>query len=231
METAFFYQVFKLSEERENAFIELCEESSISYCYFRADETYYLFAYSENEEAIDFRSVQTILEPIRELHTRKRKIRSLRGYILYVKEIMETAKTKLVLQSNLSWFFWENTFNIISQNRAKGLESFLYKEPRKDPRRHVDTPFIHPGPTAPRMQQKADEHPFKKLSEIPKGTLEKIVSSGFKLQDQQEISSLKNYFESTEEWSVAKTYGYSIKYDSIRKAAIFKKTRDALKNE
>ena len=63
---------------------------------------------------------------IQELDSKKRKIRSLRGFFLYALEIMETGKDYEILSTNLQPFFWRKVKTIIRQNKKGALLEFLF---------------------------------------------------------------------------------------------------------
>lgn len=63
---------------------------------------------------------------IEELNRKKRKIRSIRGFLLYALEIINSKEVK-VLKTNLQPFSWKNVKNIIRQNKKDLLLKFLFK--------------------------------------------------------------------------------------------------------
>lgn len=52
-----------------------------------------------------------------------------------------------------------------------------------------------------------------------------MIKLGFQLQSQEKIS-LKKYYEGTEEYSLFKSKGYSIKYDSVRKTKLYQNSKN-----
>lgn len=63
---------------------------------------------------------------IQELDSKQRKIRSLRGFFLYVLEIIENGEDLQILSINLQPFFWKKIQNIIQQNKKASLQEFLF---------------------------------------------------------------------------------------------------------
>ena len=61
------------------------------------------------------------------MDSKKRAIRSLRGFLLYALEIMENGQHCNILSTNFSPFFWKEAKNAIRQNRKGALEEFLFK--------------------------------------------------------------------------------------------------------
>ena len=62
---------------------------------------------------------------------------------------------------------------------------------------------------------------FGKISEDEKI---EIIKTGFQLNQEQKIS-LKEYYESTEQYSLLKLKGYSIKYETIRRTNLYKQLK------
>ena len=69
------------------------------------NQKYYLFVYLQKSIEIDF--LYQSVDVIQELDSKKRQIRSLRGFFLYALEIMETGKDYQILETNLQPFFWD----------------------------------------------------------------------------------------------------------------------------
>jgi hypothetical protein len=62
---------------------------------------------------------------------------------------------------------------------------------------------------------------FITLSKIPEEEQIEIIQKGFQLNQQGKIS-LKNCYESTQEYSLFQSKGYNIKYESIRRTKLYK---------
>ena len=88
------------------------------------DRKYYLFFYLEKPISIDF--LYQSVDVLHELDSKKRQIRSLRGFFLYALEIMEAGTDVEVLKTNLQPFFWRKVKNIIRQNKKGALLKFLF---------------------------------------------------------------------------------------------------------
>jgi hypothetical protein len=100
----------------------------IWYVYFCIDTEYYLFGFSEKNHDINF--LFDSIKLIKLLHSRKRKIRSLRGFFLYVLEFIENDKCE-ILKTNLEPLFWIQVQEILKQNRKEPLENFLFSNSRQ----------------------------------------------------------------------------------------------------
>jgi len=96
------------------------------FSYFLVNQKYYLFFY--HKKPIDIEFLYQSVDVIQELDSKKRKIRSLRGFFLYALEIMETGtgKNYEILSTNLQPFFWRKVKNIIRQNKKAALQDFLF---------------------------------------------------------------------------------------------------------
>ena len=73
---------------------------------------------------IDF--LYQAVDLIQELDSKKRKLRSLRGFLLYALEIIDNGKDYEILSTNLQPFFWREVKNIIRQNKKGALQEFLF---------------------------------------------------------------------------------------------------------
>ena len=69
------------------------------------DQKYYFFLSAQKSIDIDF--LYHSVDVIQELDSKKRKIRSLRGFFLYALEIIENGKDYQILHTNLQPFFWD----------------------------------------------------------------------------------------------------------------------------
>ena len=63
---------------------------------------------------------------IQELNVKKRKIRSLRGFLAYALEIIQNEKDVQILKTNFKPLFWTRLPNILRQNRNSVLLEFLF---------------------------------------------------------------------------------------------------------
>ena len=84
----------------------------------------FLFFYSQ--KSIDINFIYQSVDLIQELDSKKRKIRSFRGFFLYALEIMAAGNEVEVLKTNLQPFFWRKVKNIIQQNKKGALQEFLF---------------------------------------------------------------------------------------------------------
>jgi len=62
------------------------------------------------------------------------------------------------------------------------------------------------------------------LGRIPEQERISIIQTGFQLNQEQKIS-LKEYYESTEQYSLFQLKGYSIKYETIRRTNLYKQLK------
>lgn len=64
---------------------------------------------------------------IEELDTKKRKIRSVRGLLLYALEIIKDENLIIVLETNFHPLFWRRVKDVLRQNKPGSLLNFLFE--------------------------------------------------------------------------------------------------------
>ena len=117
----FFFKI-KPIPKNSRIFDEL-EKQELFFCYFQIDKDYYIFFYAE--KFIDIDVIDPYLDILEELDTKKRKIRSFRGFFSYVVEIMNRKNLK-ILTTNLKPSFWRGLKTILRQNKKEVLLKFLF---------------------------------------------------------------------------------------------------------
>ena len=96
------------------------------YC-FQSNKFYYLFVYGKHHLFNSFNSsILPSLVVIEELDTKKRKIRSIRGFLLYAWETIQDEKLITVLETNFHPLFWRRLKDIMKQNKQGSLVNFLF---------------------------------------------------------------------------------------------------------
>jgi hypothetical protein len=85
---------------------------------------------------IDF--LYQAVDVIQELDSKKRKLRSSRGFLLYALEIMENGKDSKILSTNLQPFFWQRVKDVIRQNKKGALQEFLFRSQLNQSINHSD---------------------------------------------------------------------------------------------
>jgi hypothetical protein len=108
-------------------FTEL-EKHKFNFHYFRIDQVYYLFFYGKKEKFDSMDSLYRTITIIEELDTKKRRLRSVRGFFLYAVEILENPNQEniQVLKTNLHVLFWKRVKNVLRQNNKGLLLRFLF---------------------------------------------------------------------------------------------------------
>ena len=265
MNKAFFFETEGISDP--SILLDEFESQGIFFSYFEVDQKYYLFFYSEKWIEIDF--LYQSIDVIQELNSKKREIRSLRGFFLYALEIMEDGKDVEVLKTNLKPFFWRKVKNIIRQNKKSALQEFLFGSKKTD--LDIRKEFQHLKEKVEALQNQVDslhkkitqlenqvqnsktlsegsrslqngssagerynlssnkneaQNPpnFITLARIPEQEKVQIIQTGFQRQADRKIS-LKQYYESTQPYSLFQLKGYNIKYETIRHNKIYKKLK------
>jgi hypothetical protein len=160
------------------------------------------------------------VQVVDQLNSRKREIRSIRGFILYALEIMETDKNYQILETNLEPFFWKNVKRVINQNKKNGLQDFLF------PVDQVDIESLKKKIQYLENSQSNDSI-FQNLKNISDTEKEEIIKKGFQLQSEGRIS-LKDYYEGNKKNSLLKFKGYRIKYQSVRRSKLYKELKEVL---
>lgn len=253
MQNALFFKLKKIPEN--STIFHQLKTKKLFFSYFLADEKYYIFFYKE--ESIDLEVLRD-LDIIEKIDSKKRQIRSLRGYIIYVLEIMEKAENFEILSTNLQPFFWEEVARIIRQNKKAGLEEFLFEREKNNltifPSRDIERKlskfekriqkleesltrgsFNTPKSIKPFKEEEntVNQKPiesslvFKTIKEIPNEEFAEIIREGFSLQTENEIT-LKEYYEGEGEFTLFSFKNFKMKYDSVRRAAIYKKEKKLL---
>lgn len=82
--------------------------------------------YGKNYLSNDFNRILLSLVVIQELDTTKRKIRSIRGFLLYTLEIIQDEKLITAIKTNFQPLFWRRVKNVIKQNKKNSLVEFLF---------------------------------------------------------------------------------------------------------
>ena len=134
MKNVFF---FKIEQIQDKSIFDEFKEKTIFFSYFQVDQNYYLFVYGQ--KSIDINFLYRSINVIQELDSKKRRIRSLRGFFLYALEIMENEKDSEILKTNLQPFFWRKVKNIIRQNKKEAISEFLFGKAEDQKPQDIDS--------------------------------------------------------------------------------------------
>ena len=110
----------------------------------------------------------------------------------------------------------ERNLNLVSEaprgpfKPAEGSEEYNISSPSKIPK------FKQISANQEKAQNRTN---CITLSKIPEQDRIEIIQKGFQLQSEGKIS-LKKYYQSTQEYSLFQSKGYSIKYESIRRTKL-----------
>ena len=121
-QNAFFFETQQIPEN--SIIFEELKKQELFFSYFQVDQKYYLFFYGQ--KSIDIDLIDPFIHILEELDTKQRKIRSLRGFFLYVLEIMDNRKDLEILITNLKASFWRKLKTILRQNKKEVLLRFLF---------------------------------------------------------------------------------------------------------
>jgi hypothetical protein len=121
-----FFARIKLIKKSSNLF-EIFKKEGFYFYYFQLNEFYYLFIYGESHLSNSFNNILSSLVVIEELDTKKRKIRSVRGLLLYALEIIKDENLIIVLETNFHPLFWRRLKDVLRQNKQGSLLNFLFE--------------------------------------------------------------------------------------------------------
>ena len=124
----FFYKISDLKESQDSILNLL--KKGIHYTYFKILDEYFLFAFAEKK--YNLKEFDTALYAVCDcdieiLDRRKRRLRSLNGFFMYVLEFINNKDCK-ILDTNLPPLFWLEVESVLRQNRKDVLEKFLFEE-------------------------------------------------------------------------------------------------------
>lgn len=126
LETWSFFLKIEEIPNSDNFFFKL-KEYRVKYHYFQIYSTYYLFLVGTSDYFEVLELCDKRLEILEELNKKQRKLRSLRGFFLYVSEILEKGgdKNVKVLETNFPPLFWKRVKEVIRQNKKGALTELL----------------------------------------------------------------------------------------------------------
>ena len=125
---AFFFQTQEIPDN--SLLFDELKNQQLFFSYFQVHQDYYLFFYEQ--KSIDIDRIEPLIHILDELDWKQRKIRSLRGFFLYVLEIMENGQDYQILKTNLQPSFWRKLKTIFRQNKKSVLLEFLFGKDEDD---------------------------------------------------------------------------------------------------
>ena len=120
----FFYQISFINESQYC--LSTLLEKNIHYSYFTILDEYFIFGFAKKNDY----NLKKLLDSVivyKILDRKKRRIRSLLGFFLYVLEFIKNKDCK-ILDTNLPPLFWLEVESVLRQNRKDVLEKFLFEE-------------------------------------------------------------------------------------------------------
>jgi|JI91814BRNA_FD_contig_101_412366_length_1498_multi_3_in_0_out_0_2 hypothetical protein len=123
---SFFLKIEEISNS-DTFFLKL-KEYRLKYHYFQICSTYYLFLVGTSHSWDVLELCYKRLEIVEELNKKQRKLRSVRGFFLYVSEILEKGGDKNieVLETNFPPLFWKRVKDVLRQNKKGALTELLF---------------------------------------------------------------------------------------------------------
>jgi len=259
---AYFAEIEPISKS-SNLFDGL-NEKNYQYYYFQKNQTFYIFLFGQIHLTKDGNNLieylLSFLKIRKELDTRKRKIRSIRGFLFYVLETIEYDETLVtVLQTNLSPFFWKRVQNVLKQNRKGILGEFLFGTLKFSPRSSIEPKYLELENKVDKLKsemilikekikiiinEKKDESSnptnlnflhhqplFKTFTALSKEEQISVIIAGNKYR-QQNLIKIPDYYEgTTNPHSLFNLRGYSVKYESVRKHPLYKHYKNKLEDK
>ena len=116
MKDEYSANLFELEEPEtiENFYKEL-EESSLKYCYFRADSKLFLLLYGDKYLSRD--GILNSIKVIEDIKKKKQRFRSLRGYFSRCLELRNSAGYLQDIKNNLGDSFWEDCLSGVKRKK------------------------------------------------------------------------------------------------------------------
>ncbi len=119
-----FFEVKKVLNEK--VLLKFFQENDMYFSYFQVKKNmYYLFLYYDNNESA--LSLPDNVCIVNILSKKKRRLRSLRGFLLYALEIIGSEEIQ-ILATNLQPLFWQKVKNVLAQNRTDLLMNFALNQ-------------------------------------------------------------------------------------------------------
>lgn len=126
MNDIFFFQIKQILDP--TIIFDQFKKQNIFFSYFQVNQEYYLLCYAQESIEIDF--LYKVVDVIQEVDSNKRKIRSMRGFLIYALKTInnkETDKDFKVLSTNLKSSFWGKVEKTIRQNKKGALQELLFE--------------------------------------------------------------------------------------------------------
>jgi hypothetical protein len=125
-----FAHLLKINPIDENSdLFQEFEKKNFSFQYFQIETDYFLLVYGKKDEKsnIDTEFFLKSIDVIEELNKRKRRLRSIRGFLLYALEIINSYNNSLnIIRTNFRPLFWQRLPLILRQNKKNYLLHFLF---------------------------------------------------------------------------------------------------------
>jgi hypothetical protein len=248
---AFFAEI-KPIEESSNL-IKTLEKEEFYFYYFKKKSSHYIFLYGKNSNYLEILESDPII--IQELNTKKRKIRSVRGFLLHALDLIQDENSIKILQTNFRPRFWSTLKDVLKQNKKNCLLEFLFQPSKavnlsseqKQLEKQIETmeeqmlslkeKVKRLGSKPELNYQKPDsvykpnlvsgiKPEFKILDQLNENEKEEIIRNGFKMRE-KDLIKLYDYYEGTQDPnSLYQSKGYCISYETVRKDKFYKRYND-----
>jgi len=128
-----FIQLIQIQSISDKVLLKgLCKnlDSLVYYSYFRIQTNYYFLTFSKNKlfEVLVSNLLDRQTYILKNIITRERRLRSLRGFLNYVIELKDSKKEFEVLATNLQSDFWPDIEMILQSKNKSRLNEFLFSK-------------------------------------------------------------------------------------------------------
>jgi hypothetical protein len=128
-----FIQLIQIQSISDKVLLKkLCKnlDNLVYYSYFRIETNYYFLTFSKNKlfEVLVSNLLDRQTYILKNIITRERRLRSLRGFLNYVIELKNSKKEFEVLATNLQSDFWLDIEIILQSKNKSRLNEFLFSK-------------------------------------------------------------------------------------------------------
>ena len=128
-----FIQLIQIQSISDKVLLKkLCKnlDNLVYYSYFRIQTNYYFLTFSKNKlfEVLVSNLLDRQTYILKNIITRERRLRSLRGFLNYVIELKNSKKEFEVLATNLQSDFWLDIEIILQSKNKSRLNEFLFSK-------------------------------------------------------------------------------------------------------
>lgn len=246
-----FAHLLKINPIDENSSLfQEFKKRKFFFQYFQLETDYFLLIYGKKDEEsnIDTEFFLESIEVIQELNTRKRRLRSIRGFLLYAIELMNSYNYPVnIIATNFQPLFWQRITSILRQNKKNYLLQFLFGN-KNNQKITVErdeilqkeilslreelkslTSSLQTNQISSFNVKNAKEN-YRNLKDFPENQQKEIIETGLELVKQKKLNGFEEYCEGDSSDSLFIKKGFRIKYETTRRLPIYKKVKSRVNN-